>query len=86
MNGHKVFSNSLKPIPGYEGVYYIHPSGKVVNKHNRVLKTFNTKDGEAVELRNQGQRERVLIKELLKYLDQSNANKEGNKNDDIGAV
>lgn len=66
MSAHKLFSDSLKSIPGYEGVYYIHPSGKVVNKHNRVLKTFPTKQGEAVELRNQGQRERVLISELLK--------------------
>lgn len=70
MSGHKVLSNSLKPIPGYEGVYYIHPSGRVVNKHNRVLKTFPTKQGEAVELRNQGQRERVLISELLNKMEE----------------
>lgn len=72
MSGHKVFSNSLKPIPGYEGVYYIHPSGMVVNKHNRVLKTFPTKQGEAVELRNQGQRERVLISDLLEKVGEPN--------------
>lgn len=72
MSGHKVFSNSLKPIPGYEGVYYIHPSGRVVNKHNRVLKTFPTKQGEAVELRNQGQRERVLISDLLEKVGEPN--------------
>lgn len=86
MSGHKLFSDSLKPIPGYEGVYYIHSSGKVVNKHNRVLKTFPTKQGEAVELRNQGQRERILIKSLLEGLDESNTTEEENKDDNTGSV
>lgn len=71
MSGYKYFSSSLRPIPGYEGVYRIHPSGKVVNKYNRVLKTFSTKQGMAVELRHQGQRERVLIRELLERLENS---------------
>lgn len=66
---HKMFSDSLRPIPGYEGVYSISPSGVVVNRHNKVLKTFLTKRGEAVELRNRGQRERVLISELLERLE-----------------
>lgn len=71
MSGHRMYSDLLKPIPGYEGVYFIHPSGVVVNKHNLVLKTFPTKQGEAIELRNRGQRERVLISELLKKLEES---------------
>lgn len=66
---HKMFSSSLRPIPGYEGVYSISPSGVVVNKHNKALKTFPTKRGEAVELRNRGQRERILIQELLERLE-----------------
>lgn len=72
MSGHKSFSGALRPIPGYEGVYYITPEGQVVNKHNTVLKTFSTKQGEAVELRNQGQRERVLISDLLEKVGESN--------------
>ena len=72
MNGHRMHSNLLKPIPGYEGVYFIHPSGVVVNKHNLILKTFPTKRGEAIELRNRGQRERVLISELLKRVEETN--------------
>lgn len=59
----------LKPIPGYEGVYFIHPSGAIVNKNNRILKPFKTKRGEAVELRNRGQREQVLISDLLKRME-----------------
>ena len=63
---------SLKPVPGYEGVYYITPSGKVVNRYNTVLKTFPTKQGEAVELRNRGQRERILVADLVKLTEDSN--------------
>ena len=72
MSGHRMYSDLLKPIPGYEGVYFIHPSGVVVNNNNRVLRAFPTKQGEAVELRNKGQRERVLIQDLLKGLENSN--------------
>lgn len=72
MGGHQLYSELLRPIPGYEGVYFIHPSGVVVNKNNRVLRAFPTKQGEAVELRNKGQRERVLIQDLLKGMETSN--------------
>lgn len=71
--GHKLYSSSLRPIPGYEGVYSITPEGLVVNKYNNVLKAFPTRQGEAVELRNQGQRERVLISDLLERLENSHA-------------
>lgn len=71
MSGHRMYSDLLKPIPGYEDVYSIHPSGVVVNKNNLVLRTFPTKQGEAIELRNRGQRERVLISELLKKVEDS---------------
>ena len=74
MGGHQLYSELLRPIPGYEGVYFIHPSGVVVNKNNRVLRAFPTKQGEAVELRNKGQRERVLIQDLLKGMESSNDN------------
>lgn len=70
MSGHRMYSDLLKPIPGYEGVYFIHPSGVVVNKNHLVLRTFSTKQGEAIELRNRGQRERVLISELLKKVEE----------------
>lgn len=72
MGEHKPLSGSLFPIPGYEGVYYITPNGEVVNKHNVVLKPFPTKRGAAVELRHKGQRERVLISELLQRLENRN--------------
>ena len=66
MAGIKLDPGSLKPVPGYGGVYFIHPSGAVVNKRNKILRTFPTIQGEAVELRSNGQRERVLVGELLK--------------------
>jgi hypothetical protein len=74
MGGHKAFSDSLRPIPGYGGAYSITPEGVVVNQHNKVLKTFSTRQGEAIELRYQGQRERVLIADLLKRLEDPHAN------------
>lgn len=71
MGGHYLRSSELKPIPGYEGVYFIHPlRGIVVNKDNRILKTIPTKRGQAIELRKNGQRERILIQDLLKRIEE----------------
>lgn len=69
-----MFSTSLKPVPGYEDAYRISPEGVVVNKYNNVLKAFPTKRGYAVELRHQGQREKVLISELLRKLEEPDEN------------
>lgn len=74
MGVHNLSSGSLRPIPGYGGAYSITSEGVVVNQHNKVLKTFSTRQGEAIELRYQGQRERVLISELLKRLEDPHAN------------
>lgn len=58
----------LIPIPGYEE-YFIHPStGIVVNRHNKALKSFHTKRGIMVELRRNGQREKILVQDLLERL------------------
>lgn len=62
----------LKPIPGYDGVYQISPDGQVFNKLGLRLKTYPSSKGRVVELRHQGQRERVLISELLERLEKSN--------------
>lgn len=59
----------LMPIPDYDGVYYMTPEGNVVNRNNKPLKTFNTKNGDAIELRNRGQREVVLIDDLKRKLE-----------------
>lgn len=63
---------TLKPIPGYDGVYQISPDGQVFNKLGLRLKTYPSSKGRVVELRHQGQRERVLISELLERLKKSN--------------
>lgn len=71
MSERRLISKSLIPIPGYEGVYYITPKGQVINRNNVILKTFSTKQGDAVELRNQGQRERLLIRDILERVGES---------------
>ena len=60
------------PIPGYEGVYFIHKSGLVCNINGHIIKTINSKDGPRVELRKDGQRERLLIVDLLVSIGGSN--------------
>lgn len=63
---------TLKPIPGYDGAYQISPDGQVFNKLGLRLKTYASSKGIVVELRHQGQRERVLISELLEKLEEPN--------------
>lgn len=65
--------SGLLPIPGYDGVYFITEEGVVTNRFGRKLKTFKTQRGEAIELRSKGQRERVLICELLDRLEDFDA-------------
>lgn len=52
-------------IPGYDKNYYINTFGIVANKRGHVLTPTMTKKGPAVDLRNNGQRERILVSELL---------------------
>lgn len=54
------------PIPGYEGVYWITKSGKVRNAKGHVLTPVGDETiGYRVELRNNGQRNRVFVSDLL---------------------
>lgn len=52
-------------IPGYNRNYYINTFGVVANKRGHVLTPTMTRKGPAVDLRNNGQRERILVSELL---------------------
>ncbi len=56
---------ALYPIPGYEGIYWIDDAGNVINKSNHYMKPIKTNKGTVVELRKDGQREKVLVNELL---------------------
>lgn len=67
-----LFETTLKPIPGYDGAYRISPEGWVFNRQGTLLKTYPSSKGKVVELRHQGQRERVLISELLERLETYN--------------
>ena len=71
--GH-LYKTTLKPIPGYDGAYRISPEGWVFNRQGTLLKTYPSSKGRVAELRHQGQRERVLISELLERLEKSNEN------------
>lgn len=55
----------LYPIPGYEGIYWIDDAGNVINKSNHYMKPIKTDKGTVVELRKDGQREKLLVAELL---------------------
>lgn len=54
------------PIPGYKDRYFISPDGTVMNSKGHVIKHIETPDGDAVELHSLGQRDRVLVKELIR--------------------
>lgn len=72
MVGHELYDPSLEPIPGYGGKYLINKEGIVTNQCHQVLTPYKTKHGDAVELRYLGQRDRVLITDLLKRLEDKN--------------
>lgn len=57
--------NKLSPIPGYEDLYWIDSAGNVLNRSNHYMKPIKTDKGDMVELRKNGQRERLYIKDLL---------------------
>lgn len=57
--------NKLFPIPEYENLYWIDSAGNVINRSNHYMKPIHTDKGAMVELRKNGQRERLYVKELL---------------------
>lgn len=52
-------------IPGYDGHYWIDRGGTVYNSLGHTIKPTQSKAGLCVELRKFGQREKVLILDLL---------------------
>ena len=56
---------SFRPIPGYEGLYWIDSAGNVLNRVNHYMKPIHTSKGLMVELRKDGQREKWYINDLL---------------------
>lgn len=57
--------NKLSPIPGYEDLYWIDSTGNILNRSEHYMKPIKTDKGDIVELRKNGQRERLYIKDLL---------------------
>ena len=56
---------SWTPIPGYDGVYFINQKGLVCNLDGHTIKPAPSKAGLRVELRRNGQREKILVLDLL---------------------
>lgn len=63
----------LRSIPGYEGSYYLNEHNQVVNKNNKVLKTYPSKQGDMLELHHNGQRERISVDQLLHRMENHHA-------------
>ena len=57
---------SWEPIPGYDNMYFINKDGLVCNLEGHILKPTMSKDGIRVELRRNGQRDRILVLDLLR--------------------
>ncbi len=56
---------TFRPISGYEGLYWIDSAGNIINRSNHYMKPIKTDKGHMVELRKDGQREKLLIRELM---------------------
>ena len=56
------------PIPGYEGYYWIDRTGRVCNVEGHIIKPSVSKGGLRVELRKLGQRDKLLVSDLLDRL------------------
>ena len=57
--------NRLYPVPGYEDLYWVDSAGNVLNRSNHYMKPIQTDKGCMVELRKNGQRERLLVREIV---------------------
>ena len=56
---------SWTPIPGYDAKYFINRKGLVCNFEGHIIKPMPSKYGPRVELRRNGQREKILVRDLL---------------------
>lgn len=59
-------NGNLYPIPGYEGLYWVDvKGGGIFNKSHHCMRTTQTNKGKVVELRKYGQREKLLVEDLI---------------------
>lgn len=56
------------PIPGYGTRYFINSKGLVCNTYGHVIKQIPSKFGPMVEMRINGQRDRILVLDLLERI------------------
>lgn len=58
-----------EPIPGFEGAYWLSKAGEVRNSSGLIMKSSKDSNGhDVIDLRRDGQRERVNITMLRKEL------------------
>lgn len=63
--GMTVDSKEWREIPGYEGLYWVNRFGVVINSDGHSIKHIESKSGLRVELRKFGQRDRLLVEDLV---------------------
>lgn len=61
----QLYDGSWCPIPGYEGVYFINKAGEVCNIDGHIIKQTPSRYGLQVELRKNGQRDRIPVEDLI---------------------
>lgn len=70
---------SWEPIPGYDNLYFINRDGLVCNLEGHILKPVTSKNGPRVELRRNGQRDKILVLDLLKKVGYSTCGGDSNE-------
>lgn len=63
--GMTVDPKEWREIPGYEGLYWVSRFGVVINSDGHSIKHIGSKSGLRVELRKFGQRDRLLVEDLV---------------------
>lgn len=58
-------SKTWHSVPGYEGFYWITTQGDICNSQGHLLKHIKSAQGDKVELRKLGQREKLLVSDLV---------------------
>ena len=69
------------PIPEYAGRYFINQDGRVCNTAGHIIKPVESKDGPRVELRKYGQREKILVIDLLQKTEYDTLGGDSNEDD-----
>lgn len=73
MNTVEHYPGIWKPVPGYSFSYWINQYGEVRNSSGHIVKPIPSKLGKLIELRQFGQRERVLISDIQSSIERGDS-------------